>query len=56
MKQKLIDFYLDFFNNYLTIAKFSESNGLGEGMTLDLLEIGRKLHEENAERLKTIKN
>lgn len=53
MKQKLIDFYLDFVNNYITIAKFSESNELEESITLELLEIGRNLHIEHVKTIKT---
>lgn len=28
MRQKLIEAYLDFFNNYLTTEKYAEDNGL----------------------------
>ena len=56
MKQKLIDFYLDFCNNYLTIDKFSESYNLSYEDCLTLVEMGKKFHEEIVERLKEIEN
>jgi hypothetical protein len=54
MKQKLIDFYLDFLNNYLTIGKFAEANQLTESECLELLTLGQKLHEQQVDnRFKT---
>lgn len=54
MKQKLIDFYLDFVNNYLTIGKFAEANQLSERDCLEVLTLGQKLHElEVDNRFKT---
>lgn len=49
MKQKLIDFYLDFINDYLTIDKFAEDNGLTRGQAVDLLDIGRRFHDQTIE-------
>ena len=49
MKQKLIDFYLDFINDYLTIDKFAEDNGLTKDQAVDLLEIGRKFQDQAIE-------
>jgi hypothetical protein len=52
MKHKLIDFYLDFVNNYLTIGKFAEATNIPESDILVLLELGQKYNEEWLNRLK----
>jgi hypothetical protein len=46
MKKKLIAFYLDWTNNWLTISAFAEHYGLSEFHAQQLIEIGRQLHEE----------
>lgn len=55
MKDTLVAFYLDWVNNYLTIEKMAEHNQLTENETTQLIEMGRKYHEENVERIKQIK-
>lgn len=42
----LADFYLDWVNNYLTIAKMAADYGLEEDECQTLIEIGRKMHEK----------
>lgn len=46
MKQQLINFYLDYVNNYLTIKKMSDDYNLAESETEILIKIGKRLHEE----------
>lgn len=53
MKNKLIEFYLDFVNHYLTISTFCEANGIDRNTCLELLDIGKRYHEE---QVKSISN
>ena len=39
--------YLDFFNNYLTIAKYAEDNGISTADATNLVDAGRKYHEQH---------
>lgn len=39
MRDKLITAYLDFFNNYLTVEKYAEHNGLTVGQARDFLHV-----------------
>lgn len=43
-EQEAINFYLDWFNNYLTVAKIAEHYGYSEKTALGLIERGRELH------------
>lgn len=43
--KSLQDAYLDYKNNYLTIPKYAEHNGLTIKQTIDILTIGQELHE-----------
>lgn len=52
--QYLRELYLDFFNNYLTIEKFSEDNDLTPFDAVILLQKGERLHEEYVEQMKRI--
>jgi len=45
----LREFYLDYVNNYLTIAKFAEHNEITEQQAETLIFIGRDLHERYVE-------
>lgn len=42
----LRNFYLDYVNNYLTMERFAEHNGLDIDQADVLLEIGKALHEQ----------
>jgi len=44
-----IDFYLDYFNNYLTVAKIAEHHGISEQSANDLINRGRKLYNQHCE-------
>ena len=37
-------FYLDYVNNYLTVARIAEHNGLTEHHAATLIDMGRKIH------------
>ena len=47
MKQLLINFYLEYVNNYLTIDSYAEFFELDNDTVLELLEIGKKLTKPN---------
>jgi len=51
-KTFLANFFLDFFNNYLTMEKFANDKGLTQFEAQRLINIGRKYHNQNAEKLK----
>ena len=38
--------FLDFFNNYMTIEKFSEHNGISAADAKELIDAGRKYQEQ----------
>ena len=42
----LIEDYLDYFNNYLTIAKYAEHRGLTLEQAQDLILLGKNAHEK----------
>lgn len=46
MKTQLANFYLEFINNYLTVAKFASVHDMAHDDALLLLATGRKFHEE----------
>ena len=46
MKTTLANFYLEFINNYLTVAKLASVYDMAHDDALLLLAIGRKFHEE----------
>ncbi len=60
MKDKLIEFYMDYANNYLTVTKMAEDYGLSLQECKSLIEIGRKYYfdkwETTANRKATIKS
>jgi len=44
--QLLMEDYLDYFNNYLTIAKYAKDRGLTLEQGQDLVLLGKSLHEK----------
>jgi hypothetical protein len=42
----LIESYLEFFNNYLTRAKFAEDRGIHETTAMSLLALGKAEHDK----------
>jgi len=43
---KLELFYLDYFNNFITIAKFAEFYGISENKAVTLIAIGQHINQE----------
>ena len=39
--------FLDYFNNYLTIEKYAEDNEISIEDATDLIDAGRKYHEQH---------
>ena len=39
-------FYLDFFNNYLSVKKFAESYGISEDKAVTLIDMGRVINNK----------
>jgi len=52
MRNTLINFYLDYVNNYLTVAKCAEDNGVSVMQCLALISIGKQLHEKQVQQYK----
>lgn len=52
MKQQLIDLYLDWVNNWLTVAAISEHYGIDPVYMDQLISIGRDLHHQRVIELK----
>lgn len=47
LRDLMIDYTLDYINNYLTVGKFAEHNGLTEEQATNLLIIGKVLLNSN---------
>jgi hypothetical protein len=47
MKQKLIEFYLEFWNDFITVGHIAEYHGLTPDECSMLLRIGKKYFNEN---------
>ena len=45
----LRELYLDYVNNYLTVAKFAEHNGMTNAQAHAIIDIGRELHGKYVE-------
>lgn len=46
LRQYLINLYLDYVNNWLTLDKFAEFHEITKGEAHTIIEIGKKYHEE----------
>lgn len=49
LREQLKEFYRDYRNNYLTPYRIAEDYDIPLDYTHDLLYIGRKLHDQDAE-------
>jgi hypothetical protein len=49
LEAKLREQYLDFVNNYLTIEKFAEHNGLELDEATSIIMIGKACHKRHCE-------
>lgn len=54
MKKELIEFYLEWVNDYLTIEKMAEDKSLDQNDTRALIALGKKYHEQNVKALKEL--
>ncbi len=43
MRDTLIDIYLDFWNNYLTVERYAECNGLHNSEAQSLIDLARNV-------------
>jgi len=50
MKEQLAKFYLQYLNDFLTVEKFAAYHGMSEQDATKLVEMGRKFHEELADK------
>lgn len=48
MKEHLANFYLQYLNDFLTVEKFAAYHSMSEQDAAQLLNLGRKFHEEIA--------
>ena len=48
---QLKEMYLDYVNNFLTVSAFASAYFVNEDEARDLIKIGKRLHEEEAQRL-----
>lgn len=53
-QQHIVDFYLDYFNNYLTIAKIAEHRGISIELATSLINEGRLLNNKDPQHLNSI--
>jgi len=51
MSVQVIDFYLDWFNNYLTVEKLAEHHGLAVDDAKALINMGRYMHRRHVEMM-----
>lgn len=49
MKQKIIAFYLDWVNNFISTDSLAEHYGITQEEASFLINMGRKYHEETVE-------
>lgn len=54
LKQALIDAYLDYVNNFITVSVFAEHYALRVTEAREVINTGRKLHIQNVEFQKAI--
>lgn len=52
LRDYLADLYLDWVNNFLTIAVFAEYYGLDDEDARDLLKLAKKSHEQRVDFIK----
>lgn len=46
LKQTLGSYYLDYLNNYLTVERFAEDNGISETDAKTIIRLGKKYHNK----------
>ena len=53
MSTQVIDFYLDWFNNYLTIDKIAEHHGIDVDDAKALINMGRYMHNRHVDMMES---
>ena len=51
MRELLESYYLDYFNNYLTVKSFAVDNQLTLGQASKVIELGRSINQDYANRV-----
>ena len=46
MKALLLQFYREWINNYITISKFAQDNGITLTQAVELLKIAKEMNDE----------
>ena len=46
INEQMRSMFLDYFNNYLTVAKFAEHNEISEAVALAIITAGKEYHEQ----------
>ena len=46
INEQLRAMFLDYYNNYLSVAKFAEHNEISEAVALTIITAGKELHEQ----------
>jgi len=46
INEQLRAMFLDYYNNYLSVAKFAEHNEISEALALTIIDAGYELHEQ----------
>ena len=49
INEQLRAMFLDYFNNYLSVAKFAEHNEISEAVALTIITAGKELHEQHVQ-------
>ena len=52
LERVLREYYLDWVNNFLTVARFAEYHGLTTKQAQQVIEMGRDLHESYCDMMK----
>lgn len=52
IREELKAHYLDYVNNYITVATWGLDNNLDEAYAQQIIDMGRELHNEDAKGLK----
>lgn len=47
-RQDMIDIYLDYVNNYITLDAFAESYNLTLRQAIHVINLGKSFHKENS--------
>lgn len=50
IQQTLIDFYLEYVNDFISLQSFANSHSLARTDAEALLALGKKFHEENSNK------